>query len=289
MAMTSLNRQKAGSLTKGAQAALVVLLLAGGAALAFRAGIGSGLERPADGPVVLPVVSLGDKNNGPSRAAADVNAIAARLNMVSNHPTATDPVPVAAGVQPPPPPPPADLRYLGAVGVGNMNMALVMDGGKQRFVRVGDQLSAGKVESIDEGEIKIAGAVGAASRSITLATRGAEVLTRMHGSRPGMVRPASPGQPNNGFPAYTPPEQNFPQAGSNGYPDYVRPDDYKRFDEVRNQLRQSGQYGSDEELAEASAKMMHEKDSQMSPEQRKEMMIKLGAEKQGAEVKGKKP
>src|ERR1051325_2586692 len=184
-----LNRHNAASRARAAQALLGVLVVGGGAALAVGLKAGPRAEVPASGKLELPIPEVAAKAGTTRTVALDTGGTAERLNLIINAPKAIEVPPVAAQGEQPKlvQPTPAELRYLGAV-MGSKNMALVSDAGKQRFVAIGDTLAGGQVESISDSQIKIG---GDSPRTIELASRGGDVLTKGH--RPG--GPGQPGQP----------------------------------------------------------------------------------------------
>jgi hypothetical protein len=178
-------------------------------------------------------------------------------------------------------------------------MALVSDGGKQRFVSEGDSFAGGTVERITDGEVRIG---GSASKTLALASRSAEVLTRTGRNAPGSVvnppgmRPASPNLAN-GLQAYTPPapqaimgkpmtqdELNYRQRLD--VPDYVLPGEEHDFIAVREDIRNSEKFSSEEELNELASKRWEEKRGS-SPEIQKYISEREAARKM--EEAGRKP
>jgi hypothetical protein len=156
--------------------------------------------------------------------------------------------------------------------MGSRNMALVSDGGKQRFVTIGDSLGGGTIESITASEIKVS---GDAPRTIELASRAGDAVTRGHAAaRPG--QPVQPGQPGvnhqpgqqaGGLTVVKPtPTPVSPagavsgQMGLNGQeippmPDYITPEQAQRYEEIRSTLRQGKGMSSEQEILEFAAKV----------------------------------
>jgi hypothetical protein len=285
MGMSTLSKQKATTLTRAAQAVLVVLVVGGGTAIAVSSRLANDPEYA--GPLVLPTVELsGSKNTGVAvNNAIDFGSVADRLAAVSNHPKpvvvappTTDPgktsAPVASN----------ELKYLGAVGIGSNKVALIAEGGKQRFVNVNDDLAGGKVESISDTEVRIG---GNAPKTITLAGRGNEVLTRAGRAGPGAVMPNRPNGVNpTTLQPYQPQAMNAGQPfeevrQKNNIPDYVPRGDEQAFLSVRESLRTTEKFESEDQLNELASKMWEEKRGS-SPE-----MEKLRQE-QSAKERGEK-
>lgn len=267
MGMSALSKQKATSLTRAAQVALALLIVGAGSALAVSARNAREAERP--GKLELPTVDLPSRKAGANRAEVDTSAVAARLAAVSNHPTPVEAPKVDAPVATTPPPPPAggDLKYLGAVGIGNLRMALVSDGGKQRFVGLGDALSGTTVQAIKDGEVTLA-----SGRTLTLAGRSNDVVTRATPGRPGM--PMGAGVPNpqaamGGVPRPTAATLDPYNPGAmgeagivrakNNIPDYVPAGLEQDFMALRDDMRSTGEFKTDEHLNEAASKRLEEK------------------------------
>jgi hypothetical protein len=265
---THLNRQKAGSRTRAAQALLGVLIVGGGAALAAGLRVGAKPELPPSGGVTIPEEDLTPKKVASTAVAVDSGGIAARMDLIANHPT---PIPAAPPPEGPktadgaktdegPKPASPELRYLGAV-LGSRPMALVFDNGKQLFVGVGDAVGGGTVESISATHLKIG---GDAPQTLELATKTNDILTRGNqGVRPGMPVVNRPGQPHAPaiVKALQPPEPSESGLGLNGepippVPAYVLPSMARRYDKLREQLREKKAVGSEAELAEYAAKLL---------------------------------
>jgi hypothetical protein len=284
---TRISRQYAAARARTAQAVLGVLVVGGGAALAVGLRVGPRVEAvPAT--VTLPTVELASKTGVVTKVALDSSGIAERMDLVANHPIRVEAPPPDKVPPPPPPAPPAELRYLGAV-MGSRNMALISDGGKQRFVTVGDSLAGGTIESISETEIKVG---GNAPRTIDLANRAKDAVTKGHAP----LRAAQPPQPAarpgaqplgqaSGLtvvkptpPSPAPPTATAPGGGQNGeevapMPDSVRPEQSGRFEEVRSNLRQARAFGSERELADAAARIVNLEES--DPKAAEQMLSKM--------------
>ncbi|HYE63635.1 MAG TPA: hypothetical protein VD997_16710 [Phycisphaerales bacterium] len=280
MSMSALSKQKATTLTRAAQGALALLVVAAGAAVAMSSRFASDPERA--GPLVLPTVDLGNGKNTPAPINNNIDfaAVGDRLGAVSNHPkpvvVATNNAPGAA--QPPPPAPVNEMKYLGAVGVGANKVALISDNGRQRFVSVNDDLAGGKVEQITDTEVRVG---GAASKVITLASRSSDVVTRA-----GAPRPATPGVNTARAPmpgtlqAYQPTPQPVDEAlrVKGNIPDYVPQGEEREFMMVREELRATTKFASEDELNEIASKTWEEKKG-TTPEMERYRKMQEGKEK----------
>src|SRR5262245_15648406 len=188
---THINRQRATTRTRTAQALLGVLIIGGGAAMAGGLRPGPNAQAPSGKPS-LPAVDLGQKTGPARNRAVDASGLAERLNQASNAPK-IEAVAVSAGPEKPivQPTPTQEIRYLGGV-LGSRSMALVSDSGKQRFVAVGDSLGGGTVESITETAVRIAGDT---PRTLDLVTRAGDTVTKGHAPARAQagLRPAQPG------------------------------------------------------------------------------------------------
>ncbi len=268
---TPLNRQNAASRARLAQALLGVFVIGGGGALAVGLHVGPRPQAPESDKITIPVVDIGLKTAANAKGAStDTVGLADRLNMVANAPK---PVVVMAQetpkgqevieiapIQPPP------VRYLGAV-MGGKAMALISDNGKQKFVAVGDSLAGGKVESITDTQITIKGET---PRTIELATRTGDVLTHgrpANGQQAQASRPGQPSQPSAAGMGLTKAMGNV-QGGATGIngeeippaPDYIRPEQRARYEQLRDELRAKRPPGSEGELAELTAKLLSTED-----------------------------
>jgi hypothetical protein len=271
---TPLNRHKAASRARLAQALLGLLVVGGGAALAVGLRAGPRATSPASEKPEIPVVELPNRAVTTKTVALDTGGLAERLSSISNAPKPVEVTPTPTTTNPQQQevrPQPAELRYLGAV-MGSHSMALVSDGGKQRFVAIGDTLAGGSVESISDAEIKIG---GNAPRTIELASRSGDVLTKGHAARgggPAVPAASRPGAPNPGLAVVKQPPQAMQALMSGGgsiglngeeippIPDYIRPDQQKRYDQIREEQRSRKGAGSEAELAEFAAKLLMTED-----------------------------
>lgn len=198
-----IDRNLAARHARVAQGTAATLAVAGIALAVF--GL-PGQKAPASPPATtdLPdaVIPHAGTDAGPLLTPVDFHAVSARMGLLSNAPKAeavavniTDPVSPPPA---PPPPPPPPVRYLGMVALGSARLALVQDGGKQRFVGVGAKLSDGTtITSILDDRILVEGPGG--ETSIPLAPRSGDLLTHaapraggtgamaaMNGTVPGM-------------------------------------------------------------------------------------------------------
>lgn len=282
MSMSALSKQKATTLTRAAQAALALLVVGAGAAIAMSSRFGSEPERA--GTLVLPVVDVSGGKNSVAAVSNDIDfsAVGDRLGAVSNHPK---PVVVAStpgpGPNQPPTPAATEMKYLGAVGVGANKVALITDNGKQRFVGINDDLGGGKVESITDTEVRIG---GSASKVLTLASRSTDVVTRAGAPRPAngvnTVRTAVPGalqpyQPIN--PAAQPIDEHL-RAKAN-VPDYVAQGEERDFVALREELRSTVKHNNEDELNEIASKTWEEKKG-TTPEMQRHRKEQAAKEKQ---------
>ncbi len=298
MSMSALSKQKAANLTRTAQIALALLVVGAGSALAVSwRSSGKDVERP--GPLEVPVADLGLRKTAAQTHDLDHSSVADRLGAVANHPKPVQTAATPATGAAPPPTAPADIRYLGAVGLGATKMALVSEGGKQKFVGEGDSFAGGTVERITDSEVRIG---GSASKTLSLASRSAEVLTRAGRNAPGSAANppgARAANPNlaNGLQAYTPPPQQevmgkpMTQDELNyrarmDVPDYVRPGEEHDFISIREDIRNSEKFSSEAELNELASKRWEEKRGP-SPEMQQYLQEREAARK--LEEAGRKP
>lgn len=237
MTATPIDRAAARTLTRAAQAALVVALAAAAAIAAF-----AGPRQPA--PVVLPEPPPGPPApaGAPAPASIDAAGVVERLSLVQNNPRPPQPVP--GGVEPAEhrPAPSAHtptVRYLGPVGAGAaVYMGLIDDDGKQRFVRVGDRTSGGVVRAMGPADLVLQSEAGVEKR-IDLASRGGDVVTKTGALRfvpAARLAPGSPARPGvaNGAkaPALSGPEFEARKA--------------VYFNEAIEKLKQTGEYNEEE-------------------------------------------
>jgi hypothetical protein len=262
---THINRQRATTRTRTAQALLGVLVIGGGMAMAVGLRPGSHAESPSGKPSI-PDVDLGTKS-GPARSRSlDTSGLADRLNMTSNAPKIVEVVQTTTGTEKEKPiaEPTQEMRYLGGV-MGGRNMALISDNGKQRFVAVGDSLGGGTVESITDEAVRIA---GNNPRTLDLVNRAGDSVTKGHAAarpQPGL-RPAGPGsmavvkqpqQPAGISLGNMPPSfgQEVPPV-----PEYINPAQVRRYEELRSEIRNKKSFGSEAEIAEYAAKILSTED-----------------------------
>ncbi|MBK9188279.1 MAG: hypothetical protein IPM33_04910 [Phycisphaerales bacterium] len=112
----------------------------------------------------------------------DLRGTVERLALIRNNPV--EPVVAVSGPGEglPPAPPPPPVRYLGPVGMGQtVLMGLVDDGGRQRFVGVGDSTTGGRVRRIEATAITLV--EGEVEKTIELNARGMEIVTRTGAAR----------------------------------------------------------------------------------------------------------
>lgn len=183
-----------------AQAGAGVVLLAGvvAGALVLPEGAVPSIELPSGVPDAPASIET-----PPPPAVVDLSGTAERLAMIKNRPQ--EPVEVAAGPgagETPAAAPPPPVRYLGPVGVGQtVLMGLIDDGGRQRFVGVGDATSGGRVRRMDPDSLTLV--ENDVEKTISLVGKGPETVTRTGAGR--HIPVASFASANPGLPAHQPP------------------------------------------------------------------------------------
>lgn len=298
MSMSAISKQQATTLTRTAQVVMALLVVGAGSALAV-----SWRSRDKDvevpGPLEVPVADLGIRRVSAEARDVDAVSVADRLGAVANHPKPVQAPPTTATAPASTPTVAMDTRFLGAVGLGKSKMALVSEGGKQKFVSEGDSFAGGTVERITDTEVRIGGGV---SKTLTLATRSADVLTRAGRNVPGVTVTPAPGATSanlaNGLRAYSPPPQaevmgkamtedqlNYRQRM--GVPDYVAPGEEADFISLREDMRNTEPFGSEEELNEMASKRWEEKRGR-TPELQRYIQEREAARKM-EEAAGRKP
>jgi hypothetical protein len=143
MANQPRDRKAASGQALAAQGAFAVLILAGlGVAAVGVPGLGSDVPPTA---VTLPEVAppAPRKGLGVQTRPVDQDAVAARMQLISNRPVQPAPAGGSSTPTETPPAPPAQTKYLGAVAFGATYMGLISHDSKQRFVRVGQTLADG--------------------------------------------------------------------------------------------------------------------------------------------------
>jgi hypothetical protein len=292
MSQTPIHRQKATARTKIAQASFGVLILGGAGAVAVGLRPAELAQAPAE--VELPDVQIARKATN-TQAQIDPAGVTDRLLLVSNSihkaaPAPADPEPVVAAQ----PQETTDLRYLGAVSMGSTKMGLISEGGKQRFVGVGDRIGDSTVRTILDASLSLEAA--GQSRTLELAQRSAGVITRGHGRT--LVAGARAGQPSTAaFGAVPRAPQSMPmdQMGLAG----EISDGSNRYEEIRAELKASGQYSDEATLNEAAAQVIERElqesgalgeDAKVDDKQKvlREQLLKLKAERDALNQKKEK-
>lgn len=278
MRTTSMGKTRATTLTRIAQVGFVLVLAAGAAIGAM------GLPkppRPVIGDVAPPATA--DQPGGGAKSAAkesSATASAARFAHLSNAPkkaevaaAPTDTKP--AETTPAQPQSAEDMKYLGIADVGPMRFALLTKGGRQRFLREGQQLDSETLTAIDPTHIMLRGNAGA-ERRLDLSTKSADVITKVARTAPGAgnARPGiaaamptpPPQSPNAALAAQRAAEAKLAadrMRAANGAPPG---DPYSdRMEEFKAKLRESGQFKDEDSLVEKAKAMVED-----------EMMAKQG-------------
>lgn len=220
------------------------------------------------------------KAAGAAGQPVDYASLTNRLSLLENAPKLPDAPPsTEAGVTEPPPPPPAPVvKYLGPARVGPLVLALVSDGGKQRFVKAGDRLSDdSRIQRILDGEIVVekegdesrielserVGALTTSGGNIPSIVGGGNVKPLAGAGRPGAPRaPAPPGQ------ASTSPQDSFLRTGYTkdgthyfdirGNP--VTDPEQILLRQYRQKVADAGEYKSEDDI-DSAAKKLYEQDA----------------------------
>ncbi|CAG1006065.1 hypothetical protein PHYC_03284 [Phycisphaerales bacterium] len=212
---------------------------------------------PAPAKIEIPRVAsdLPTAAEGVELRTVDYRAMATRMDLFGNAPkkpdVKTDEKPgVAPALQPP-----SEARYIGTLVMGPKLFAIVVDGARQRVMKVGDTFADGsRVVSITETEMVVEGPGG--RRTIPLAERTGEGISRATPTAP------SPAMARGGVPVAKPAaassnirgnklSMSAPVKGSSrraGMPDGSP----ERFDEIVQQMRASGRYPDENGLMEAA-------------------------------------
>ena len=270
------NGQSAARNARLAQGAAVVLL--GAVGVLGAVGI-PGMQSPPRPPdlKVSEVEIKVPHGSGVVAQPADYATLTNRMSLLENAPKLPD-APAGDGGEsapPPPPPPPAPVvKYLGPARVGTLVLALVSDGGKQRFVKSGDRLSDdSKVKQVLDGAIVVEKDGGESRielsvREGALTTSGvagppgggtAGVLAAT-GGRVGVPRaPGQPLQPASSLPgAFI--RSGFEKGGqyfdSRGNP-VTDPQQIHLF-QIRQKVKNSGQFKSEDDIDGAAKKLFEQ-------------------------------
>lgn len=265
----------AARLTRFAQAGAVALVACAAGAFAILPGRSA---QPAPADLKVPVAEEPKEESKPVAAEpVDLAGVAERLAMVSNHPKVPEPVsaPNAEagrdGATPAPGVPEVKdpVRYLGPVQMGGLRLALVTEGNRQRFARLGAELTEGTLKLIEDQRITL-DAKGT-DKVIELAPKTSDVVTRASGagSQP-FIPGVTPNQPNRfppqamvqnvnpavrvkGQPAGMNRAMPVPQPPGSPFPGNLSPERVQRLQEMRDKMRANGKYANDEELNAAMA------------------------------------
>jgi hypothetical protein len=130
---------------------------------------------------------------------------------------------------------------------------------------VGDSLAGGTIDSITETTIRIG---GDAPRTLDLVNRAGDTVTKGHAPTRGTsLQPAKPGSLAM---VKQPSPQGISLGAANGggingqeippVPEYIRPEQAKRFEELRSEIRSQKSFGSEGEIAEYAAKLLSSED-----------------------------
>ncbi|MFA6045248.1 MAG: hypothetical protein WC718_09700 [Phycisphaerales bacterium] len=275
---TPQNGQSAARNARLAQGAAVVLVATVGVLGAV--GI-PGLQAP-EAPAEMHVNEVEIKMPRVAGAVAqpvDYASLTNRLSLLENAPKLPDAPVAEAGTTeppPPPPPPPPAVKYLGPARVGPLVLALVSDGGKQRFVKAGDRLSDdSKIKQVLDGEIVVEKSGGEEHISLServgaLTTSGVNIPNIVGAGnvtplgvtgRPGF--PRAPGaaaslSPKDSFirTGYTKDGTHYFDARGN----LVTDPDQILLRQYRQKVEAAGEYKSDDDI-DAAAKKLFEMDN----------------------------
>lgn len=264
------DRRFAISQARLAQGACVVLVLAGGAMGVL--GLPGDKPAPAPEKIEIPRVASDIKTAEPAPVLrpVDFRGVSTRMGQVGNAPKVPEIEKTGGGEIPPAPPPaPSEARYIGTMIMGPKLLAIIVDGPKQRVMKVGDTFAdGGKIVLITQTEIVIEGPGG--RRTIQLAERTGEGISRATPAAPtpanarGNIPTARPADKLNPKSAaamnrinMSPPVKN--PSRRTGTPDGSP----ERFEEIIQQMRASGEYKDENSLMEA-AKLQFENESMKS-------------------------
>lgn len=278
MTASPLDRQRAASRTRLAQAGVFVAIACGGGIVAF--GLPGVKPPPPVEPLTLPEPAP-EETPAPADekpvSVFDIDATSDRFSMIGNRPAppyvAPPPTDTARGEEPPPPPPPPpadDTKFLGVVRMGAAKLALIARADKQSFVGVGGRVGDETVTAISEKEITIG------SKTIPLTPKGSEVVSRASSADAGAGAMGAKGN-TAGMPGVSNGRTNPATAatlaaraaasraansraaapgGSMGAPMAPFPDPVRnnRYQQLLEKLRAGGEFKTEAEVAEAAMK-----------------------------------
>lgn len=151
--LAAMNRSRTNTWIRVSQGAALTGLVGTGLAVAL---VGHSPAPVPPAVVQLPAFTPIDEGSQAQVGSASTPGTASRMSLIANRPKAVvavvQPTP---GPPPPPPPPPAPtVTYHGMV-TGTAPLALMKDGAKQLFVKVGDIVQGKKVELIETMQVRL--------------------------------------------------------------------------------------------------------------------------------------
>lgn len=259
-----------------AQSAFAALVVVGAGVLAMGLPGLRGAEAVPEPTLPQFELPAASQSTGLTLRPVDLGGVSQRLTLVSNSPKTQAPPdkPVEAA---PPPPPPAETRFLGVMSMGSAKRALLVEGGRQKFVRVGDALADGsRVVEIHETSVVVESEAGV-RRTIELAARSGDRVTRAvpnatfvspspafskGGGTTGAIRPATTTAAITSGDGKSLRISAGSGGGANTKPTARRPGtpdgSPERFEEIRTKLRSSGQFKSEDELNDRLKQLFEE-------------------------------
>jgi len=186
-------KQSARKATIAAQAAAMVLLLAG-AAMGFVGLPGLGISQPPKGAEVQPPVGEGAAGGPrPSQqyaAAVDPQTVDELLCLIGNAPV-PDPTPVVGGTDPPPgtEPPALGIRFVGTIKVGGRMAALMNIDGMTKVLRPdGPEYRGVRIVGV-EGDSVVVSVDGGDPHPIERSARKGSAVSLVVGGAPAEAKP----------------------------------------------------------------------------------------------------
>lgn len=289
MASGPMDLGTAARFTRFGQVGAIVLAGCAAGAMVLVDGRTSVAKAPDEQSLKLPAVDERDENKPVSVEPADLLAVADRLGQIANRPKAIE-LPAtpensqaAIDTPPKPPEPTGVLKYLGMVKFGQLKMGLVVDGTKQRFVKAGDELSEGTVSEVTQEHVSLTPKSGGTAKLLELAPKSSDVVTRTTGGGPIPMMNGAGGANganmmgglpvNSGVPVVqsgrtpkgtlkrpTPPSNNFAPGVNKAMPisTLSGQERSQRIQQMREQMKASGQYKTDGELNAALSRAVME-------------------------------